>query len=142
MAEVIVPKPAVSLVISELAARLPGQGYSDVYVAGTRPTEAAGFAGVLPKRFVKITRVGGGMSNRVTDNARILVECWSDDSADCEILANTVRAILGSLAGSNITLGQVRGVGNVDDGPSQFPDPLVPNYERWQFQVTVMVSTN
>lgn len=140
--EVIVPKPAISLVISAVTEGLPLLGHFDVYVSGTRPSEAAGFGGQLPKRFVRITRAGGGMSNLVTDNARVLVECWSDDSADAESLANAVRGILGSLTGVNHILGHVRGVGNVDDGPTQFPDPLVPSHDRWQFQVTVMVSTN
>jgi hypothetical protein len=139
--ELIIPKPAVSIVIAALNDGLPAAGFPDVYVSGTRPSEVAGFES-LPKRFVRVTRAGGGMMNRVTDNARILFECWSDDSADAEVLANAVRGLIAATAGQQYELGHVRGVGNVDDGPTSFPDPIVPSHDRWQFQVSVMVSTN
>lgn len=142
MTEVIIPKPAVSLVIAAVTSRLSATVYSGTLVSGSRPSEASGYTGHLPARWVRITRSGGGMSNRVTDNARLLVECWSDDSVDAEALANTVRGAITSLTGGKFSLGHVRGVEAVDDGPTQFPDPLVPSHDRWQFQVTVMVSTN
>ena len=83
------------------------------------------------------------MINRVTDSARLLIECWSDDSADAEQLANTTRGLLRASSGSRVAGGFIRGVDmELDDGPTDFPDPLNPEHDRYQFQVAVIVSTN
>lgn len=141
MAELIVPKPAVAVAISVLTDGLPGAGFSGVFVGSKIPGPRTGQT-TLPKRFVRVTRSGGGMLNRVTDNARLLIECWSDDGVDAEALANAARAVLVASHGTKTSFGFVRGGGAVDDGPVDYPDPLVESHERYQFQVSLLVSTN
>jgi hypothetical protein len=141
MAELIIPKPAVALAISVLKAGLSTAGFSGVFVGTRTPGPRTGHT-ALPKRFVRVTRTGGGMLNRVTDNARLLIECWSDDGVDAEALANAARAVLVASRGTKTAYGFVRGTGEVDDGPVDYPDPLVESHERYQFQVSLHVSTN
>lgn len=141
MGELIVPKAALALVIKAVSEELDGLGYGGVTIASKKPGQVTGDA-LLPNRFIRATRVGGGMVNRVTDNARILFECWSTDGADAENLANAVRGIVGAMAGRHYTIGYVRGVSNLDDGPTEFPDPQTPSHDRWQFTAGVMISTN
>jgi hypothetical protein len=141
MAELIIPKPAVAVVIALLSQRLSALNLS-TFVSSKTPSPATGHE-VLPSRFIRVTRTGGGMSNPVTDSARLLIECWSDDSASAEQLANTARAIIRAGVGQRVAGGFIRGVDTaVDDGPTDYPDPLVQSHDRYQFQVTVLVSTN
>ena len=137
----IVPKPAVAIAVSLLSSGLPAAGFSGVFVGTRTPGPRTGHR-ILPKHFVRVTRAGGGMENRVTDNARLLVECWSEDGVDAEMLANTARAVLVAARGTTTPHGFVRGSGGVDDGPVDYPDPLIETHERYQFQVSLLVSTN
>lgn len=141
MREIIVPKPSVAAVIAVLIDQLPDQGYGDAYVSSKKPGPRTGHTS-LPSRFIRVTRAGGGMINLVTDNARILVECWSD-SDDAEKFANAARAVITASAGGRYAGGFIRGVDNeYDDGPVDFPDPLVTSHDRQQFTIGVLVSTN
>lgn len=141
MAELVVPKPAVAIAISVLNAGLAGAGFEGVFVGSRTPGPRTGHTS-LPKRFVRVTRTGGGMLNRVTDNARLLIECWSDDGVDAEALANAARAVLVASHGAKTSMGFVRGGSEVDNGPVDYPDPLIESHERYQFQVSLLVSTN
>lgn len=138
----VIPKPAVAACIAFLADALPDHDFDGVFVSSKTPGPATGHAS-LPRRYIRVTRSGGGMVNTVTDNARLLVECYSDDSADAEVLANVARGALRASAGRRVAGAFIRGVDvDVDDGPTDYPDPLVPSHDRYQFQVALMVSTN
>jgi hypothetical protein len=142
MGELIIPKPAVQVVCAALVVGLPevSDDYADAYVGSKRPGPRTGHTG-LPSRFIRVTRAGGGMLNRVTDNARVLVECWSDAN-DCEQFANAARGVIYCSAGDRFATGFIRYVEHEDDGPTDFPDPLVTTHDRWQFVTGVLVSTN
>lgn len=141
MNELIIPKPAVAVTVQALNAGLPGVGYSNVHISSKRPGAPTGDT-ILPNRFIRVTRAGGGMINRVTDEARLLIECWSDDSADCEEFANAARGVIYASRGQKHGGGFIRHVERHDDGPVDHPDPLFPGHERYQFRVGVLVSTN
>lgn len=47
-----------------------------------------------PERFVKVSRVGGGQEDPITDKARLLVECFGRSSRDVELICNTARSVL------------------------------------------------
>lgn len=98
-----------------------------------------------PERFVKVSRVGGGLDNIATDVARILVECFAKDVADVEAMCNTVRAALRNSGGTTIatTAGNVsvRAWDN-ESGPTDFPHPDLIEYDRWQLTGDLMIKAN
>lgn len=141
MRPLIVPKPSVACAIAALTDGLPEVDYDDVYVSSKKPGPRTGHT-ILPDRFIRVTRAGGGMINLVTDNARLLVECWSS-ADDAEKFANAARAVIAASAGGRYADGFIRGVNtDLDDGPVDFPDPLVTSHDRQQFTIGVLVSTN
>lgn len=142
MPELIIPKPAVAVATAALRARLPGTGYSGVYIDSDRPSDATGHA-ILPPHFILLSRApGGGMINLVTDSARLLVECWaSKEIGDGEQFANTARGILRASVGQRFAGGFIRCFDN-DSGPTDFGDPLAPTHSRYQFLGDLLVSTN
>lgn len=98
-----------------------------------------------PDRFVKVSRVGGGQTHPATDVARILVECYAKDTAQTEAMCNTVRAALRNAAGTTITTDEgdisIRAWGN-EDGPVDFFNPDILDYERWQLHGDLSVKSN
>ncbi|DAZ90349.1 hypothetical protein [Mycobacteroides abscessus] len=140
MAELIIAKPSVAIAVSALTAGLPQTGLSGVYVSSKKPGVATGHR-VLPSKFIRVTRISpGGMLNRVTDLAHLLIECWADDG-EGESLANAARGVLRASAGHTIASGFIRSFGN-DSGPVDFPDPDVPSHDRYQFTGDLLISTN
>lgn len=140
MAELIVPKPALAAGIAILTEELPGNGFPGVFVSNKRPGPEDGFQ-TYPPVFVRLTRTGGGMINMVTDRATLLVECYADDSEVAELFANVCSATLARRYGHRRFAGaHIRGYSG--DGPTEFPDPLVPTHDRWQFLGELLVSTN
>lgn len=96
---------------------------------------------VRPDRFVKLTRVGGGQDQIVTDVARILVECFAKDVGQVEAMCNTARAALRNAAGTTVGEAFVRGWDN-ESGPNDYPHPDLLEYERWQFTGDLAIKAN
>lgn len=98
-----------------------------------------------PDRFVKVSRVGGGQDDPVTDRARILIECFGRDPAECENMCNTARAAMRNAQGSTVTTTVtdmfIRWWGN-EDGPTDFPHPDILDRERWQVHGELAVKSN
>lgn len=90
-----------------------------------------------PDEYVRCSRVGGGMSNAVTDTARILIECWARTNERAEQLANEARYLLLSSTGSTHAGVFVRWCREVS-GPVDFPDVTGP---RYQFVVELLAAT-
>jgi hypothetical protein len=123
--EVIVPKSAVGAALAILA-----------------PTNAKP-ATKAPKQyttsFIRLSRVGGGMENMVTDGANLLVECFAPDGVQAETLANHARALFaasvtGVFAGAYIRWWEET------SGPVDFHDPDT-EWSRYQFTGRLSVST-
>lgn len=99
-----------------------------------------------PDRFVRVSRVGGGLANIATDSARILVECFGKDLAQVEAMLNTARTALRNAAGTTVALDEesnasVRGWGN-ENIVSDFPHPDIIDYERGQLTGDLLLKAN
>lgn len=129
------PKPALLTAITILS-----DAFTDyAFVSAKIPP------GNRPDRFVKVSRVGGGLDNIATDTARILVECFAKDVAEVESMCNTVRAALRNAGGTTV----VTTSGNVsvrawdnESGPTDFPHPDLIEWERWQITGDLMLKAN
>lgn len=141
--ELIVPKPALSVAIELLRQGLPVLDFDDVFISSSKPGSDQGYD-TYPDRFIKVTRTGGGMNNKVTDRALLLTECWSVDSTEAESLANACRALYNAAAlrSQRFAGAYVRGWDEAGDGPVDFPDPTIASHDRWQFLGGLLVSTN
>jgi hypothetical protein len=126
-------KPAVLAAITVLSEAMPA-----IPVSADMPD-------VLPEKFVRVTRIGGAMSNPAIDMARILIEVFGAETADVEDLSATASQALHNAVGNFVTttLGEVfvRGWDN-ETGPVDRPHPQIIDYERWQFHGDLMVKTN
>jgi hypothetical protein len=129
------PKPAVLAAITILADAF--RGYAEVSAKLPRNSR--------PERFVKVTRVGGSQDTPVTDDARILVECFAPDPAQVEAMCNTARSALRNASATTVetTAGDIwiRAWDN-EDGPTDFPHPDILDRERWQFHGDLCVKSN
>lgn len=98
-----------------------------------------------PDRFVKVSRVGGEISNIATDSARILVECYAKDVGQVEAMCNTARAALSNAGGTTVTADEqsmfVR-CWDETSGPTDYPNPEVIEFERWQFTGELLIKAN
>lgn len=117
------PKPAVAVAVAILKA-LP------VPVASKAPL-------VTPVSYVRVSRVGGGMTNLVTDRAALLVECFADDGVAAEALANQARGLLTQARGHVHANAFVRWYTETQ-GPVDFPDG---EKSRYQFMGDLLVGT-
>lgn len=128
------PKPALLTAVTILADAFAGYAFVSAKMPKNRPD-----------RFVRASRVGGGLSNIATDDARILVECFARDVGDVEEMCNTARAALRNAAGTTVTTTKglvfVRAWDN-EQGPTDFPHPELLDYERWQFTGDLAVKAN
>ena len=129
------PKPAVLTAITVLA-----EAFGDyAFVSAKLPGRSR------PERFVRVTRMGGGLENIATDSARILVECYAQDVGQVEAMCNTARAALRNAGGTTVTTTEgdvfVRSWDN-EQGPTDFPNPEVIDYDRWQLFGQLMVKAN
>lgn len=124
-----VPKDALKAAVDVLADAL-----SPTTVAHTAPR-------VIPDPFVRVDVVGGDQPNVVTDMPRILVESWAGSAATAYSGARAALAALKNARGQWFGGAFIRGFGNVD-GPVNFPDPDVPDFQRWLFHGDLNVATH
>lgn len=145
MPEVVKRKPSVGAAVQVLKARLATNypevpAFASVFISSKRPSTDTGQS--LPDHFIRVTRTNGGMLNRVTDRATLLVECFSA-TGQGEQLALAAIATLEAAAGQRQRYAGafLRALDNVF-GPTDFPDPLTPSHDRYQFTCDLLVSTN
>lgn len=129
------PKPAVLTAITILA-----EAFGEyAFVSAKMPARQR------PERFVKVSRVGGGLDNIATDGARILVECFAQDVGQLEAMCNTARTALRNAGGTTVTTTSgdvfIRGWDN-EQGPTDFPHPDLLEWDRWQFTGDLLVKAN
>lgn len=125
------PKPAVLAAITVLSEAFGAYAF----VSAKLPAHQR------PERFVKVTRVGGGQDDIVTDTARLLIECFAKDVGQVEAMCNTVRAALRNAAGTTVGEAFIRSWGN-ESGPADLPHPDILDYERWQLTGDLAVKAN
>lgn len=122
MVEVIAFRDAEAFTRSFLKAQLSARG--DTVAVGTK------IPATRPDRFIRLSRVGGGARDLVTDSPRILVECFALDTVAASDLAKVARALL--LAAARLSDGVTKAT---DGGDVAFlPDPDT-NQPRYQFVV-------
>jgi hypothetical protein len=129
------PKPAVLAAITVLAEAFGEYAFVSAKLPGNN----------RPDRFVRVTRVGGGLDNIATDTARILVECYAQDVAQVEAMCNTGRTALRNAGGTTVTADDISiFVRRFEEtsGPADLPNPEVLDFERWQFTGELMVKAN
>lgn len=103
-----------------------------------------------PDRFVTVTRVGGGLSDEVTDTARILVHCYAKSTHEVEEMTATARAGLRNSAHTKVVAKDSSG--DVfeeffirrysESGVADLPHPDVLDFERWQFVAELSIAIN
>jgi len=129
------PKPAVLTAITILA-----EAFDDYAVVSAKLPGK-----IRPDRFVRVTRVGGGLDNIASDSARILVECYAKDVGQVETMCNTARTALRNAAGTTVTADSVsafvRGWDN-ESGPMDYQQPDLLEYERWQLTGDLAIKAN
>jgi hypothetical protein len=85
------------------------------------------------------------MDNITSDAARILVECYAKDVAQVEAMCNTARTALRNAGGTTVTTTDgdvfVRFWEN-EQGPTEYLNPEIIDYERWQFFGQLIVKAN
>lgn len=128
------PKPAGKIAVKILTA-----AFDDIPVSSKSPL-------LLPDKYIRVSRVGGGLTSLITDSARILVEAWAATVPEAEQICCEAIAALQNAQGTSVTYDTdaeafIRGFGNVD-GPVDYADPDVPDKERWQFTGDLLVSTS
>ena len=129
------PKPAVLTAITILS-----EAFGDhAFVSAKLPGK------IRPDRFVRVTRVGGGLDNIASDSARILVECYAKDVGQVEAMCNTARTALRNAGGTIVSTTQgdvfVRSWDN-EQGPADYPNPEVLEFDRWQLHGQLIVKSN
>ena len=93
-----------------------------------------------PKRYIRLSRVGGVFQNRVTDSAMITVSAYASDPAEAADLANECRQLFINSRGRHAGGVWVRWWQEVS-GPAHYPDPDVA-LTRYQFTGELRLSTN
>lgn len=129
------PKPAVLTAITILS-----ESFGEyAFVSAKLPARNR------PERFVRVSRVGGGLENEATDVARILVECFAKDVGQVEAMCNTARTAFRNAGGTTVTTTEgpvfVRRWDR-EQGPTEFPHPDLLEYDRWQLFGDLMVKAN
>lgn len=125
MAELIIPKSALACALGVLA---------DLDVpASTKAPKTWTTA------FVRVSRIGGGRPNLVTDKAALLIECFSPDSVEAEEIANHAGGLFGAAQQGVFNGARVLGWDNMF-GPVDFPDGTA-GWERFQLTGDLLVST-
>lgn len=129
------PKPAVLTAITILDEAFGEYAFVSAKLPGH----------VRPDRFVKVSRVGGGLEHIASDSARILVECYAPEVAQVEAMCNTARTALRNAGGTTV----VTTDGDVfvrkwerEDGPADFPNPEILDRERWQIHGDLIIKSN
>ena len=107
---------------------------------------AAGFrTHVTPPRdvtapYIRVNRVGGIMSNLVTDAAMLTVAAYAADPAEAANMANKAREALFAARTTMVGDAWVRWW-KESAGPANFPDPT-SKLTRYQFSGQLMIATN
>lgn len=129
------PKPALLTAITILDEAFTGYALVSAKVPRTE----------RPDRFVRVTRMGGGLKHIASDAARILVECYAKEVSQVEAMCNTARTALRNAGGTTVTTTS----GDVfvrawegEQGPTDFPNPEVVDYERWQLFGQLVIKAN
>ena len=129
------PKPALLAAITVLA-----EGFGEyAFVSAKLP------ANNRPDRFVRVSRVGGGLDNIATDSARILVECFARDVAQVEAMLNTARAALRNAGGTTVTADdQTMFIRRWDNETvtTDFPHPDIVDFDRGQLTGDLSLKAN
>lgn len=112
-----------------LGGQLAGRGES-ANVSGRVPVP-------MPARCIRVSAVPGYRRNLVTDQARLLIECWAGSDADTAGLARIVRAVAASIAGTDTTGVWVSAVPSCST-PVLHPDEN--NLARYQFTIEILLS--
>jgi hypothetical protein len=86
--------------------------------------------------YIKVRRVGGVQTTRVSEAGSFAIECYGTDDTSAFTLALAVRRDVKAMQGT--TLGDVL-VYKVEEigGPGELPDPSAPNLTRYSFIVAV-----
>lgn len=123
------PKPAVKTAIAILK-----QAFGQyALVSAAMPKQR-------PPRFVQVSRIGGHQDDPVTDHARLLIECFGADVETVENMSATARTALRNAISTVVNGVWVRNWSN-EQGPVDFPHPQILDYNRWQFQGDLSLST-
>lgn len=88
-----------------------------------------------PETFVRLTRVGGGRRDLVTDSPMVVFECWSDDEDTASDLGALVRAHVWAMRSEDVqgvSIGRITEVG----GLQAYPDPATET-PRYQFTASI-----
>lgn len=110
MAEVIVFRDAVQVILDWLGTALPAHGETAQLHKNIPITR--------PARFVRALRTGGPRHNMVVDAAQVTVECWADTDAEAQDLAQLVRGVINAMPLDRVCY-RIDEVG----GPADLPDP-------------------
>ena len=129
------PKPAVLTAITILS-----EAFGDyAFVSAKMPPNNR------PDRFVRVSRVGGGLDNIATDTARILVECFARDIGQAESMVATAATALRNAGGTTVTTTQgdvfVRRFDN-ETITTDFPHPDLLEFDRSQLSGDLMIKAN
>ncbi len=119
------PRSSLAIAVAAVKSLVP----SDVRVATKVPNPR-------PKKFVRISRIGGSRTNPVTDQATLLFECWAATDVDAEELANLVSDSLPSVIGHWFDGSFVRHW-RLTFGPVDHPDES--GQARFQFQGELLI---
>lgn len=126
-------KPAVLTAITVLSEAMPA-----IPVSSDMPAHRL-------DQFIRVTRLGGRMTDPATDYARILIECFAVDTATVEDMCATASQALRNAGSTTVTtsLGDVfiRCWDN-ESGPVERPHPEILDRERWQFHGDLLVKAN
>jgi len=123
------PKPAVKTAITILAA-----GFGQYALVSAKMPKHR------PIRFVRVSRIGGSQTNPITDNARILIECFGQDTETVEAMTATARTALRNAISTIVDGVWVRNWSN-EQGPVDFPHSEIIDMDRWQFHGDLALST-
>ena len=95
----------------------------------------------LPTRFVRVDRAGGTRPNLVTDDARIIIDCFADSPETVESMCGTVDAAMHNAIGTVVGSVFVRNWTGVTGPTGNYPHPDYLSFERWQMTGSLMLST-
>lgn len=124
----LVPPDALRAVLTVLEDAFPG-----VHVSAKVPI-------TRPEQFMYVSQIGATQPNPNTDKPRILVECWAPIKKTARDMAYTAGTALRNAAGSCVDDVFIRCWDN-QQGPIDFPDPMVSDQERWQIFGDLSIST-
>lgn len=106
------------------------------YLAARIPEHVGDEAAPDQTRFVKVMRVGGGKSNRRTDAATLVFECYDPRPTGAADLAEDVREQLGFMPRELRANPGVKAIKEVS-GPARLDDPDRPELARYSLTASI-----